>query len=295
MGSPIGIPVPSWRDYLIVIADTGKLISSTTHCRDMRKLVAIIGPPEIWTPLCREHRQLAEFIIVSPLRAVPNDDAEFSLFLVDLFSGKYDVLVATCQTAIESIVGMTRDRKMLDRLKEATKRSELITIGEKTTYCATHLGLKVSSEAPEATTEALIDHINQRPRRGTLALLRSDHGSPQMIKGLEASGWKVDDVHVYSLLIDESEEMSALLDRLEDGDVDVLVFPTPAHVQAFLLQMTERCGPEDAALLMEGVTVAAMGPETREKLEEFGVKVELVPNRAHPAELMGALVEQLNL
>jgi len=257
--------------------------------------VAIIGPPEIWAPLCREHRQLTEFISVSPLRAVPKDDANFSLFLVDLFSGKYDVLVATCQTAIESMVGMARGRQMLDRLKEAVNRSELITIGEKTTFCATHFGLKVSSEAPEATTEALIDHVNQRPRRGTLALLRSDHGSPHMIKGLKAAGWKVDEVQVYSLLMEESEEMDALLDRLEDGEVDVLVFPTPAHVQGFILQLLGRCGPEDAVNLMEGITLAAMGPETREKLEEFGMKVELMPNKAHPAELMSTLVKHLDL
>jgi len=255
--------------------------------------VAIIGPPEIWTPLCREHRQLAEFVCVSPLRAVPKDDAEFSLFLVDLLSGKYDVLVATCQTAIESLVGMSRSRKMLDRLKEATKRSELITIGEKTTYCATHLGLKVSSEAPEATTEALIAHVNQRPRRGTLALLRSDHGSPHMIKGLEAAGWKVDDVQVYSLLMEESEEMRVLLDRLEDGEVDVLVFPTPAHVQGFLLHLTERCGPEETALLLEGVAVAAIGPETRECLEEHGVKVNIVPEKADPVLLLRSVVQEI--
>ncbi|MCX6651461.1 MAG: uroporphyrinogen-III synthase [Methanomassiliicoccales archaeon] len=259
----------------------------------MRKLAAIIGPPEVWAPLCREHCRLAEFVCVSPLRAAPKDDVDFSLFMVDLFSGRYDVLVTTCQTAVEAMVGMARGRKMLDRFREAVNRSELITIGEKTTLCATHHGLKVSSEAPEATTEALIEHVNVKARRVTLALLRSDHGSPQMIKGLEAAGWKVEEVQVYSLILDESEEMQALLDRLEDGEVDVIVFPTPAHVEAFLLQLHERCGPDDVAKLLEGMTVAAMGRETKKKLEEHGILVKIVPEKSSSAALLRSVVMEL--
>ncbi|MCG7841069.1 MAG: uroporphyrinogen-III synthase [Methanomassiliicoccales archaeon] len=259
----------------------------------MKKVVAILGPPERWTPLCREHRHLADFICVSPVRAVPRDDVDFSLFLVDLFSGRYDVLVATCPTAIEAAVGMARNRNMLERLQEATRRTELVTIGERTTDRAAYHGLTVSSEAPEATTDSLIGQLNRKERRGTVALLRSDQGSPQLIKGLKDAGWNVVEVKVYSLLLDESEMMISLLDRLEEGGVDVLVFPTPAHVQAFLLQLIERCGKEELPLVLEGVTVAAMGRETRERLEEYGVKVDMVPVKTTPEHLLKELLHDL--
>jgi uroporphyrinogen-III synthase len=246
----------------------------------MRKVVAVAGPPERWAALCKEHRQLADFLCVSPVRAEPQDNADFSLFLVDLFSGRFDVLVATCPTAIEAMVGLAKKRKMLGRLREATGRVELVAIGDRTSNCARHHGLTVSSVAPEATTDALVQHLNRAPRRGTAVLLRSDQGSPQMVSDLRSSGWKVEELQVYSLLLDESEGMSDLLDRLEDGKVDVLVFPTPAHAQAFLLQLS----------LLEGVQVAAMGRETKERLEEHGVKVAMVPERADPAELLRAIV-----
>ena len=203
------------------------------------------------------------------------------------------MLVATCPTAIEAAVGMARNRNMLERLQEATRRTELVTIGERTTDRAAYHGLTVSSEAPEATTDSLIGQLNRKERRGTVALLRSDQGSPQLIKGLKDAGWNVVEVKVYSLLLDESEMMISLLDRLEEGGVDVLVFPTPAHVQAFLLQLIERCGKEELPLVLEGVTVAAMGRETRERLEEYGVKVDMVPVKTTPEHLLKELLHDL--
>ena len=255
-------------------------------------VVAIIGPPERWAPLCREHRQEADFLCVSPLRAQPKDDAGFSLFLVDLFSGRYDVLVATCPTVIEAMVGMAEERKMLERLREATERVELVVIGERTALCATDRRLKVSSQAPEATTEALLGHLNKEERRGTVALLRSDQGSPQLVQGLLATGWRVEEVQVFSLLLDESEEMEGLMDRLEDGELDVLVFPTPAHVQAFMLQLQGRCGHDDAIKLLGGIYVTAIGPETKLALEGYGIEVGMVPDRADARSMLRLLMEE---
>jgi uroporphyrinogen-III synthase len=255
----------------------------------MKKVVAIIGPADRWMPLCREHRQLADFICASSLRAEPIDDSNFSLFLIDVLSRRYDVLVATCPTAIESFVTMAKRRKMFDRAKEAIAKGELIVIGDRTSQIASGHGLKVSSVAPEATTDALVQHINSQPRRGTIALLRSDQGSKRMVEDLKGTGWKVEDVPVYSLLLDEGEDMQDIMERLDDGNIDVLVFPTPAHAHAFLVQLEERCGEDEALSLLHGLTVAAMGQETKERLEEYGVEVALIPARAG-AEAMLALV-----
>ena len=114
-----------------------------------------------------------------------------------------------------------------------------------------------------------------------------------MVKVLQSTGWKVEQVSVYALLVDEGEEMEELLDRLEDGGIDVLAFPTPAHAQAFLVQLEERDGKENALMLLEGVAVAAMGRETRERLEEYGVHVSLVPERAHAESMLRLLVSKV--
>jgi uroporphyrinogen-III synthase len=259
----------------------------------MKKVVAIIGPPERWMPLCREHRQLADFICASPIRAEPIDDSNFSLFLIDVISGRFDALVATCPTAIEALVSMAKRRKMLDRAKDAFARIEVIVIGDRTALIAERHGLKYSSVAPEATTEVLVDHINSKPRRGTVALLRSDQGSKRMVEELKGTGWKVEDVPVYSLLLDEGEDMQDLLERLDDGNIDVLVFPTPAHAHAFLVQLEERCGEDEALSILQGLTVAAMGQETKERLEEYGIEVALIPNRADAKAMLALIISFL--
>ncbi|HOE53448.1 MAG TPA: uroporphyrinogen-III synthase, partial [Methanomassiliicoccales archaeon] len=262
--------------------------------RGMRKQVVILGPPEQWAPLLRDHRQLIDITFAQPLRAVPRDDSVFSLFLVDLLSGRYSMLIATCPMAIEAAVAMARKRRMLDRLREAVVRTELVVIGERTAQGAARNGLTVSSIAPEATTDALIEHVNRSPHRGAVALLRSDQGSERMVRGLQAAGWEVEDVPVYTLLLDEGEGMQALLDRIEDGEVDALVLPTPAHAQAFMLQLQERCG-DDAPRMLEGITIAAMGRETEEWLEAFGVKVDVRPERAEAKMLLSALTDRLGV
>ncbi len=291
----MGMPVQSGPEYLIIIPQWRKFIIQFVVRDGMKKVVAIVGPPERWMPLCREHRQLADFICASPLRAEPIDDSNFSLFLIDVLSGRFDVLVATCPTAIESIVTMADRRKMLDRARTAIGARELIVIGERTVQSAERNGLRVSSVAPEATTDALVQHINSRSRRGTVALLRSDQGSKLLVEKLKASGWKVEDVPVYSLLLDEGEDVQDLLERLDAGNVDALVFPTPAHAQAFLVQVEERCGEDEALSLLEGLTIAAIGQETKEKLESFGIKVDLVPERAEPATLLRMLIDHLEI
>lgn len=259
----------------------------------MRKAVAILGPPERWAPLCREYRQMADFICVSPVRAEPIDDSNFSLFLVDLFSGKFDVLVATCPTVIDSMVRMAEGRRMLERMRDAISCTELVVIGERTFDRANHHGLRAASTSPEATTDSLVEHINRLPRRGTMALLRSDQGSPRMIEDLESAGWKVEELAVYSMLLDAGEEMGKLLDRLEAGGIDALAFPTPAHAQAFLVQLEERVGSENVLLSLEGVAIAAMGRETREFLEEYGIKVALVPEKARAEQMVRMLVSHI--
>lgn len=258
----------------------------------MKRTIAIIGPPERWSPHCRSRRQLADLVCVSPLRTVPKDDADFSLFLIDLFSGRYDVLVATCSTVIDSMVEMARSRKMLDRLRTATTRTDLVAIGERTSSAAARHGLMVALEAPEPTTGSMVEVMNALPKRGTVALLRSDQGSKAMVEGLTSAGWRVEDIPVYSVLLDESEEMASLLDRIEEGRVDGLVFPTPAHVQAFMVQLEERCGEDDAASLLIGMQVAAMGQETRDSLEGYGIKVSLVPSKATPERLLDEMLHE---
>ena len=289
----MGMPVQSGPEYLIIIPQWRKFIIQFVVRDGMKKVVAIVGPPEHWMPLCREHRQLADFICASPLRAEPIDDSNFSLFLIDVLSARFDVLVATCPTAIESIVTMADRRKMLDRARTAIGARELIVIGERTAQSAERNGLRVSSVAPEATTDALVQHINSRSRRGTVALLRSDQGSKLLVEKLKASGWKVEDVPVYSLLLDEGEDVQDLLERLDDGNVDALAFPTPLQTEAFFVQFFERFDESDAPRLLEGVKIAAMSAEVVKKLDDHGVRVDVIPKMATAQYLIEELVAYL--
>ncbi|MDD1772189.1 MAG: uroporphyrinogen-III synthase [Methanomassiliicoccales archaeon] len=259
----------------------------------MKKTIAILGPPVIWAHLSRGYRQLAEFICVSPVRTVFLDDAGFSLFLVDAFAGKYSTVVVFDPTTADAAAEMVKRRQMQIRYKAASKNVEVIAVGEDTAALISGYGIKVSSVAPEPTTEPLVNFINSKPRRGTMALHRSDQESSELIDRLRESGWQVDDVHLYSLELDESDDMAALLDRLEDGNIDILVFPTPSNARAFMVQLEERCGKDDACSLLLGLQIVAMCPQTRQMLEGYGIKVSMVPTQATPGHLLEELMRDL--
>jgi uroporphyrinogen-III synthase len=50
---------------------------------------------------------------------------------------------------------------------------------------------------------------------------------------------------------------------------------------------------ENSLLMLENVTVTAMGRETREFLEEYGVKVALVPEKASAESMVRMLVSHI--
>ena len=252
---------------------------------EMKKLVAILAPPEGWEPVCIPYRDVAEFIFVPLFKSIAIDDAKFTDFLMDLSVSKFDTVVLTCPTAVRHSINMAIERGLRNRFLTSMSKVEVIVIGDRSAETARWNGLKVSTISPEASTESLIEHINNLPFRGNIALLRSDRGTRTLPTALTDAGWNVTEVPVYSLQLKRSEDMEILLDRLEDKEIDTLAFPTPSHADAFFHHLKERfdyAAPED---MFDGVRIAVLSHETKKKVEDYGLKVDIMPYRA-TAELL---------
>ncbi|WP_019177342.1 uroporphyrinogen-III synthase [Methanomassiliicoccus luminyensis] len=251
----------------------------------MKKCVAILAPSEGWEPICRPYADKAEFVFVPLFVSLPIDNSVFSNFIMDLSLAKYDCVVLTCPTAVRHSINMAIERGLLNRFLTSMSKVEVIVIGDRSAETAKWNGLKVPSVSSEASTSSLIEHINALPHRGSIALLRSDRGSRLLPSSLIEAGWNVTEVPVYSLQLKRSEDMEVLLDRLEDNEVSTLAFATPSHADAFFFHLKERFEGADANDVLDGVTIAVLSNDTKDKLEEYGLKVDIMPKRA-TAELM---------
>lgn len=259
----------------------------------MKKCVAVLAPPEGWEPLCSQYKDEVEFVFVPPLTSIPKDDAGFSDFLMNLFASKFDVVLMTCPTVVKYSISMASERGLLNKFLSSMGNIELIVIGKRTEESAKWNGLKVSSISPEVATEALIKHVNSLSFRGNIAILRSDRGSKMLPTALSDAGWNVTEVPVCSLQLKQSEDMEILLDRLEKGEISTLAFPTPSHAEAFFYHLRERFEDADVTKMFENVTIAVLGHETKNKLEGFGVEVDIMPKVATAGLLIKEIIEDL--
>jgi uroporphyrinogen-III synthase len=94
----------------------------------------------------------------------------------------------------------------------------------------------------------------------------------------------VTEVPVCSLQFKRSEDMEMLLDRLERNEIKKFAFATPSHADAFF-HLRERFEDQEAKDILKGVTVAVLSDDTKDKLEDYGVAVDIIPEKA-TAEIM---------
>ncbi len=259
----------------------------------MKRCVAVLAPAEGWEPLCRKFQDTLDFLFVPPLTCVPRDDAAFSYFLTDLLVNKYDAVIMTCPTVVRAVIDMANKRGMLNRFISSMQGVHLAVIGGRTAESARWNGLQVSSVSPEVSTDALVKHVQKLPFRGSIALLRSDRGTKVLPMVLREDGWTVTEVPVYSPLLSQSEDMELLLDRVERHEVSALAFPTPLQTEAFFVQFFERFDESDAPRLLDGVKIAAMSAEVVKKLDDHGVRADVIPKMATAQYLIEELVAHL--
>jgi len=234
-----------------------------------------------------------DFTFVPPLTCYPKDDAAFSFFVSDLAVQKFDAVVMTCPTVVRFSINMASERGMLNRYLAALKKVHLAVIGDRTAESARWNGMSISSISPEVSQDALIKHVNNLPIRGHVALLRSDRGSKVLPTALREAGWTVTEVPIYSPQLSQSEDMEILLDRIEEGRISALAFPTPLQTEAFFMQFYERFDEAEGTKLLQKVTVAAMSAEVVKKLDDHKVAADVIPRMATAELLVEALVDHL--
>jgi uroporphyrinogen-III synthase len=217
--------------------------------------------------------------------SLPIDNAGFSDLIVDLPLSKYNCVVLTCPTAVRHFINMAIERGLLNRFLTSMSKVEVIVIGDRSAESARWNGLKASSVSPEDSTGSLIEHINALPFRGNIALLCSDRGTRKLPTSPTEAGWNVTELLVYSLQLKRSEDMEILLDRLERKEISTLAFATPCHADAFFFHLRERFEDQEAKDVLKGVTVAVLSHDMKDKLEDYGVAVDIMPEKA-TAEIM---------
>ncbi|MFW5984122.1 MAG: uroporphyrinogen-III synthase [Halobacteria archaeon] len=151
--------------------------------------------------------------------------------------------------------------------------SVVCAIGPKTAEALRNAGVEVNVVPDEYTSAGLVEALRERVEGERVEVARSDHGSDELLDGLNDAGAYVHETVLYEIRrpAGGGEETAR---ALKDGGVDAVLFTSSLTVE-HLVDALEETGVGRKAL--DEVGVYAIGDPTRETAESLGVRVDSVP------------------
>ncbi|MCL9812285.1 uroporphyrinogen-III synthase [Natranaeroarchaeum aerophilus] len=204
-------------------------------------------------------------LAVKPTDATPRTDA--------------DLVVLTSKTGVELAAAAGWEPA------DAT----VAAIGESTAAALRDAGYTVDIVPEEYTSTGLVDALAGDAAGKRIEVARSDHGSDVLTDGLDEAGAYVHETILYRLVRPDGAGESAAL--AAEGELDAAAFTSSLTVAHFVEAAEERGIREAAIEGLNDAVVGVIGPPTRETAAEYGIDVDVVPDRADFEELACDVVE----
>ncbi|WP_253738821.1 uroporphyrinogen-III synthase [Halohasta salina] len=204
-------------------------------------------------------------LAVEPTDATPATDADYTIF--------------TSKTGVE----------LAAEAGWEPGETTLVSIGPGTTATAEAVGWTVDREPETYSSTGLVELLADEVAGKRVEVARSDHGSQELLDGLEAADADWAETVLYRLIRPPESGRSAELAAA--GELEAVAFTSSLTVDHFLAAADER-GVREAAIegLAEAV-VGTIGEPTRETAEDRGIDVDIVPSEATFEALATEVVE----
>jgi len=143
-------------------------------------------------------------------------------------------------------------------------------IGPVTAAALRKLGLKVELLAKEYVAEGVLEVLSRQEVQGKRFLIpRAEKAREILPEGIAGLGGQVDVVTVYRTGLPENEDVAAVRTLLERKELDAVTFTSSSTVNHFV----EMIGKDAVPALLEGITVASIGPVTSKTIRDMGLAV----------------------
>lgn len=174
-------------------------------------------------------------------------------------------------TSVNGVTSFFQRLRELGRDIRELQGARLCAIGPATRLALEERGLLVEYMPAEFRAEALGAGIRERLEVGERALLpRADLARPWLAEFLREQGVLATEVVAYRTVAETSDP--ALLAQLAKGEINVITFTSSSTVLNFLGLLQ----PQEPKKLLQGVTVACIGPITAETARSQGIQVDLI-------------------
>jgi uroporphyrinogen-III synthase len=229
-----------------------------------------------------------EPVPVPMMEMVPRDDGALEAFFGRLERGEVDTVIVTSQNGVGFIFDRAPDTAALrDRLNAV----DVISIGPKTSKALQERGVNAERMPATFSSDGIVSDFPLAGRR--VEVLRSDHGNPVLIAGLESGGAAVREVIVYDILPLAGDAQAAFVREALSGRIDAFTFTSTMTARS-LLMMGESMGVRDELKkAINAGKVGVIGNPTAAFLRENGIRVDAVPERFLFEDMLDALLHVL--
>jgi uroporphyrinogen-III synthase len=252
-----------------------------------------------------EHRFTKEFSVLferfgasvyaCPLleeRPVENRE-ELRAFVRRVVEGSLDVMIFLTGVGARFLVAEAESMGMKEDFLQALGKLTTVVRGPKPVAALRQLGVRIDVIPGNPTTEGVIEALRNRDlqnRRVGVQLYGTPN--PQLVSALEAKGAMVAPVQVYAYgAAADSSAVSALIDRILGGQIDVVAFTSAPQV-GMLFDFALQLGvAEPLQNALKGVTIASIGEVTSRALAEKGLSPSIVPGQSKMGALAQAVAE----
>lgn len=227
----------------------------------------------------------AEVFYYPCIEILPYDqDGELDAALREAAAGKYDWLVLNdADTAM--VVGERMRAANIDPV-QIPRRLKVATIGCMTEiYTKEFMGLD-SAFAPEVyTPEYVAEAMKLKPGERVL-LPQSAVTRMSLAKCLRHTGAEVTAINAYRTVIGKGGDPIPVL--LWEGKIDCVVFTFPTAVRYFVKRLDYEGG---TLAMLDDITIVCIGPLTSAAAKEYGLHVDIVPQKHTIAGLVDSVAE----
>jgi uroporphyrinogen-III synthase len=232
-----------------------------------------------------------DVLFASPIDLKMNDTPEFVSFLQGLANGDVDIAILTSSMAVKSAFELARKHGQEEELSRGLRQIQVIAVGSTTAKTAEAEWIKAETLPEKFTMEGLIQLLTKKDMTGKqVSVLRSDQRSDVLRKGLESMGATVQEIEVYKLTkVKAGRPLLDVFYRGIRGDIDVFAFTSSMSAKAFIDEARKHYPDEDVDDMLDCATIAAISEPTRKTLEDMGVRVDVVPDKATLEDLMAAV------
>ncbi len=215
----------------------------------------------------------------------PAESEELDRAVDDL--GSFDWLVLTSANAVRFFFELL-GRKGKD--SRALAGCRVCAVGPRTAEMLNGRGIIPDLVPENFDGEGVVEAFRKRGVNGAKVLFpRGDKAREVIPAGLNGIGAEVTSPVLYHNRVPESVP-PAVLHELEKHKIDLITFSASSTVTGLAELLG---GKEKLCTLLEGVTIASIGPITTKTCLELGLKVDIEPEKATLAELADAIEDFL--